>query len=406
MSRRSIGVFTGNRAEFGLLVPVIKAVLAHPNLDLRLYVSGGHLDSQSSHSVQEIVDEGFEIYKLIEPIYLDQSGVQSVPSDIAAYIQGISSALRDNPPDFFVVYADRFEGFAAVVSASQLLIPTAHIEGGDVTDGGTLDDSIRHAMTKLSHLHFTTHEQAMNRVLAMGEEPWRVHNVGLPAVDSILGGDLLPSVATCERLGIDPGHPLVVFTLHPQTAFPELAEFQIGVSLAAIERLLSTGVQVLATYPNNDDGSGTIISGLKSFESRRCHGFQLIPSLGRRLYHSVLALARDPSIQVCCLGNSSSGIKETPIFGCPTVNLGERQLGRMRAENVIDADFDAGEIVSAVQRCLGDCFREKCRTIVNPYGQPSVGARIAEVLAEMPLGSKLIVKKMALEGRSDNGWFR
>ena len=403
---RIVGIFTGNRAEFGLLMPVIRAVLEHPDLVLRLYVSGGHLDSKSSHSVEEILEEGLEIYKLIEPLGIGRADAGNVPSNIAAYMLAISSALRDDPPDLFVVYADRFEGFAAVVSSSQLLIPTAHIEGGDVTDGGTLDDSIRHAMTKLSHLHFTTHEQAKNRVLAMGEEVWRVNNVGLPAVDTILGDELLECSETCERLGLDPSRPIVVFTLHPQTAFPRHAESQIEVSLAAVETLLSRGVQVIATYPNNDDGSAAIVNALKSFDSEQKDGFQLVPSLGRKLYHSVLALAKNASIKVCCLGNSSSGIKETPIFGCPTVNLGERQLGRMRAENVIDADFKVAEIVSAVEHCFDDRFQVLCRSVKNPYGDPGVGARIAKVLAETPLGSKLIVKKMALEGRSDNGWYR
>lgn len=405
MNRRIVGVFTGNRAEFGLLVPVIRAVLAHPDLDLRLYVSGGHLDTKSSHSVKEILDEGLEIYKLIEPLDFGRAD-GSVPSNIASYIQAISSALVNDPPDLFVVYADRFEGFAAVVSSSQLLIPTAHIEGGDVTDGGTLDDSIRHAMTKLSHLHFTTHEQAKNRVLSMGEEVWRVHNVGLPALDAILSGDLLEGSETCECLGLDPLRPIVVFTLHPQTTFPELAGAQIGVSLAAIEVLLSRNIQVIATYPNNDEGSVAIVSALKSFDSKKYEGFTLLPSLGRRLYHSVLSLAKDTSILMCCMGNSSSGIKETPIFGCPTVNIGNRQLGRMRAENVIDVDFDVAEIVSAVERCFDDRFREQCRLVTNPYGDPGVGIRIAKVLAETPLGSKLIVKKMTLEGRSENGWYR
>ena len=188
MKIKKIGVFTGNRAEYGLQYPVLKAIEKHPNLDYQLMVSGAHLDDNFGNTKNEIINDGFKIASEIN-IHLDETKKFATPQAIGSGVIEISKELDRLQPDIFVVYADRFEGFAAVIASTQMNIPTAHIEGGDITEGGALDDSVRHAMTKLSHFHFTTNQQATNRILSMGEAAWRVKTVGFPAIDLIQEGN-------------------------------------------------------------------------------------------------------------------------------------------------------------------------------------------------------------------------
>lgn len=403
---RIIAVFTGNRAEYGLQRPILQAIDGHPALDYRLLVSGAHLDPDFGHTLDEIRGDGFRIDAEVKIDMLADDLIATAHA-IGSGIVSMTGALRRLRPDMLVVYADRFEGFGAVVAGTQMGIPTAHVEGGDLTEGGALDDSVRHAMTKLAHLHFTTNQQATNRVLAMGEEPWRVHTVGFPALDMIAEGDFASAEDVKERLGLNPDRPIVVFTQHSiATEFADAGQ-QVGPLLEGIVTLAARGVQVVATYPNNDAGGRRIIAALEELRARKLPGIWMVPSLGRRLYHGLLALARDPRRRIVCAGNSSSGIKETPAFHCPAVNVGTRQAGRLRGENVIDAPIETGAFVAAVERALFDeDFRARCRVADNPYGIGMAGRKIAAVLAEVPLDKRLIQKRMILQGEACNGWHR
>jgi UDP-hydrolysing UDP-N-acetyl-D-glucosamine 2-epimerase len=404
--KRVIAVFTGNRAEYGLQFPILRAIDAHPDLEYRLLVSGAHLDKDFGRTLAEIEADGFIIHDQIA-IDMPSDTLYATAQAIGSGVSSMSRALDRLKPDMLVVYADRFEGFAAVIAGTQMNVPTAHVEGGDLTEGGALDDSVRHAMSKLAHLHFTTNQQASNRVLAMGEEPWRVHTVGFPAIDLIQEGNFASPSDIAERLAIDPDRPTVLFTQHSVTTEFDQAAEQVLPSLTALERLAAEGVQIIATYPNNDAGGRRIIGELEAWASRGIPGVVVRRSLGRWLYHGVLALARDATRRAACVGNSSSGIKETPAFLCPTVNIGSRQLGRLRADNLIDADYDADAITSAVRRCLFDeVFRARCRAVQNPYGVGDAGRKIAEVLATVPLDGALLRKGMTLRGEARDGWFR
>ena len=406
MKKRTVCVFTGNRAEYGLQFPVLRAIGRHPELDYYLIVSGAHLDPNFGSTLEEIKEDGFHIDAEIK-IDMDARSLFSTAQAIGSGILSISQVLSDLKPDIMLVYADRFEGFAAVIAASQMNIPTAHIEGGDLTEGGALDDSVRHAMTKLAHLHFTTNQQATNRILAMGEEISRVHTVGFPAIDLISEGRFASTTETSETLSLDLSRPIVLFTQHSVSTEFSQAAAQIESSIIAIERLAAAGVQTILTYPNNDAGGQAIIEQLEIFGSVKKSNTQVCRSLGRYLYHGVLALARDPSLRVVCVGNSSSGIKETPAFGCPTVNIGSRQDGRLRGENVIDADYDADSIYNATWRCLyDDDFRELSQKAENPYWLGDAGPKIADVLATAPLGQVIIRKRMTLKGETNGGWYR
>lgn len=406
MTKRTIAIFTGNRAEYGLQYPILRAVDAHPQLDYRLLVSGAHLDSQFGRTLAEIEADGFRVHAEVE-IDMDAASLYATAQAIGSGVLSVSRVLAETKPDMMVVYADRFEGFAAVIAATQMNVPTAHVEGGDLTEGGALDDSVRHAMTKLAHLHFTTNQQATNRILAMGEEGWRVHTVGFPAIDLISQGRFAGAEEVVSRLGLDLDRPVVLFTQHSVTTEFDRAAEQVAPSLEAMARLGAAGVQVILTYPNNDAGGRQIIERLEAFAATKPANVQLHRSLGRHLYHGVLALARDPARRVACVGNSSSGLKETPAFGCPTVNIGSRQDGRLRGENVVDAPYDADAVVAATRRCLeDDGFRGLCRTADNPYFLGGAGEKIARVLAETPIDQALLRKRMTLAGETREGWFR
>ena len=406
MKKRVVAVFTGNRAEYGLQFPILRAINKHPDLEYRLLVSGAHLDPNFGSTLEEIRNDGFRIDAEIK-IEMDAASLFATAQAIGSGVLAISRVLDEMRPDIMVVYADRFEGFAAVIAATQMNIPTAHIEGGDLTEGGALDDSVRHAMTKLAHLHFTTNEQASNRILGMGEESWRVHTVGFPAIDLISEGKFATKVEITERLGLDLSRPIVLFTQHSVSTEFEKATKQVEPSIDAIKRLADEGIQTVLTYPNNDAGGQAIINELDSFGVLDYQNTQVKRSLGRYLYHGLLALARDPEIRVACLGNSSSGFKETPAFGCPTVNIGSRQEGRLRGENVLDAGYSSSEIYEQIKRSLfDDDFRELCRAAKNPYWLGEAGPKIAHVLATTPLDQGLIRKRMTLKGEAKDGWFR
>lgn len=406
MTKRRIAIFTGNRAEYGLQYPILRAVDRHPDLEYCLVVSGAHLDANFGRTLQEIRDDGFRIDAEVK-IEMDAASAFSTVNAIGSGVLAIGRALAELKPAVTVVYADRFEGFAAVIASTQMNIPTAHVEGGDLTEGGALDDSVRHAMTKLSHLHFTTNLQATNRILAMGEEPWRVHTVGFPAIDLISEGRYASPEEIEERLKLNLNEPVVLFTQHSVTTEVDFAEAQIQPSLEALAMLASEGVQCILTYPNNDAGGRAIIHRLEEFRARKLENVQVHRSLGRYLYHGVLALARDTDRRVACVGNSSSGIKETPAFGCPTVNIGSRQDGRLRGSNVVDVSYDCAGIQAAVSLCLfDDSFRTQCRSTDNPYYIGDAGLKIANVLAGVPISPALLRKQMTLRGEHENGWFR
>jgi len=407
---RVIGVFTGNRAEYGLQYPVLKAIDANPNLEYKLIVSGAHLDNDFGKTIQEIKDDGFEIHAEVD-IDLDESKVDGTSKAIGSGILSISTALKKINPDIFLVYADRFEGFAAVIASTQMNIPTAHIEGGDITEGGALDDSVRHAMTKLSHIHFTTNQQATNRILAMGEADWRVHTVGFPAIDMISENNYASREEIEEKFKIRADKPIILFTQHSVTTEFHEAANQIKPALFALKKAALEDAQIIITYPNNDAGGRKIIDTINKFKNSEfsdIKNIQIYSSLGRYNYHGILALASNPDNKICCVGNSSSGIKETPAFGCPTVNIGSRQSGRLRGKNVIDVDYKEIDIFDSIEFCLKDInFRKQCFETDNPYYAGNSGEKIAKIISKIPINKDLLRKKMTLNGEvNDKGWYK
>jgi len=388
---KKIAIFTGNRAEYGLQYPIIRAIADHPDLDYYLLASGAHLQEDFGYTKAEIEKDGITVYAEIK-IEFPEDNLTGTVHAIASGIMNMKSVLKELRPDMLLVYADRFEGFAAVISGTQMGIPTAHIEGGDITEGGALDDSVRHAMTKLSHLHFTTNEEASDRILKLGEESWRVHNVGFPVIDLIVQGNFASTAELESRFGWDLKKPVVIFTQHSVTTEFDMAGTQLKPALKALQMIAAEGVQVIVTYPNNDAGGQKIIEYIDELKSRNLENIQVYPSVGRYYYHGILHHCGKNGV---CVGNSSSGIKETPAFGCPAVNVGSRQKGRLRADNVIDTDYDTDDILSAIKKALYDLeFRKMCANCVNPYGAGGTGEKIAGILAATEINLALLQKKM------------
>lgn len=393
MNKRKVAIFTGNRAEYGLQYPIIRAIDRHPMLEYYLLVSGAHLQEGFGYTKKEIERDGFDIYAEVK-LRMDHDTLYSTAQAIGTGILSLSRILNKFKPDILVVYADRFEGFSAVITGTQMNIATVHIEGGDLTEGGALDDSVRHAMTKLSHLHFCTNSEAESRIIKLGEEPWRVYNVGFPIIDLLAEGIFASPTEIQENYGINISMPILVYTQHSVTTEYSKAIGQVRPSLEALVQAAEEGIQVIVTFPNNDAGGKRIVGELEKLRNKKIPGIHIYDSLGRYYYHGFLNICGRVGIGAC-IGNSSSGIKETPFFGCPTVNIGSRQNGRLRSTNVIDTDYDKEEIKDAIEKSLFDkIFREKCNQCDNPYGKGGAGKKIAEVLAEIPLTPNLYNKKV------------
>ena len=390
-AKKKIAIYTGNRAEYGLQYPIIKAVDRHPELEYFLLVSGAHLQEDFGYTKGEIEKDGFRIHAEVKLI-TKQDTLFSTAKSIGSGILSLSTILNQLKPDFLVVYADRFEGFSAVITGTQMNVPTAHVEGGDLTEGGALDDSVRHAMTKLSHLHFCTNEEARERILGLGEESWRVHNVGFPAIDLLAEGNYASPKEIQEKFCLDFNKPLIVFTQHSVSTEFDQAETQINPSLDALVKCTQEGIQVVITYPNNDAGGKRIINAIDALRKLSIPNMIVQESLGRYYFHGMLNICKDNGV---CAGNSSSGIKETPFFGSPTVNIGTRQNGRLRSTNIIDTGYDKVEIKSAIDKCLFDIeFRKECASCKNPYGFGNAGKKISNILAKSPTDIKMLQKRI------------
>jgi UDP-hydrolysing UDP-N-acetyl-D-glucosamine 2-epimerase len=388
---RTVAVFTGNRSEYGLQFPVLRAVDAHPALDYRLIAGGAHLDEDFGATLEEIREDGFEVHAQVD-VVTHQDTLAGTSQAIGSGILSVCQALSRLRPDWLLAYGDRYESFAAVIAATQMGIATAHVEGGDYTDGGALDDSVRHAMTKLAHLHFTTNTDATERVLRLGEEPWRVHTVGLPSLDLVASGDFAGADEVLEDLGLTADRPIHLFCQHSVATEADDAVVQLVPSLEALERLTADGHQVIVTYPNNDAGGRRMVVEIERLRGKT--GFVVEKSLGRRRFLGLLDVIGRHA-RGAFIGNSSAGIKETPAFGCPVVNIGSRQHGRLRGNNVLDVPYDADAIEAAALRCVDDdAFRGGCRVGGDPYGKGDAGPRIAETLAVTPVDQRLLQKRM------------
>jgi UDP-hydrolysing UDP-N-acetyl-D-glucosamine 2-epimerase len=379
--RRKIAVVTSSRADYSHLYWVLRTLSERADVDLRIIVMGAHLSSEFGNTVLEIEKDGFPIAARIECLLSSDSDV-GMAKTIGVATLGLAEHLGIIRPDILLLIADRYEMLAPAAVALALRIPIAHIEGGETSEGA-IDDAVRNALTKMAHIHFTSTFAARQRVIAMGEEEWRVHRAGAPSLDHLRRSTLLTQAELEEKLGCDLGTPTVLVSYHPVT----LAEDTLEEADTLFSALSQVSEQLIFCYPNADAGSRELIERTRTFLATRGNG-RVFVNLDAVTYWSLLREVE------ALVGNSSSGIMETASFGLPTVNVGARQQGRERAENVLDAAADAKEIVVAIRKALRVEFRESLRGMSsNPYGDGRASDRIAEVLGRVPLGRKLLVKR-------------
>jgi UDP-N-acetylglucosamine 2-epimerase (non-hydrolysing)/GDP/UDP-N,N'-diacetylbacillosamine 2-epimerase (hydrolysing) len=381
--KRRVAYVTGTRADYGLFSEALKRIRERPEIELSLIVTAMHLESQFGLTVRDIESDGMPIDARVPTLSSGDTGGDQARA-IGKAILGITDALERIRPEVVIVLGDRGEMLAGAIAAAHLNIPVAHVHGGEVS--GTVDDLVRHAISKLSHLHVPATDEAADRLRKLGEQPDRIWVVGATGLDYLRRFEPIPDAELAAELNLDPGKPFVLFTQHPVTVEMAGAAAQMETSLGA---LADAGVQVVATYPNADAGGKAMIEVLDRWAagSRWLHVF---PSLGQRRYASVLRRA------AAVAGNSSSGIIEAPFFGVPVINIGSRQAGRLRAENVVDVGYDRQEIRAAVAAALSDeVLIARARACHNPYGDGHAGEKIAEVLANIELGPALLTKRMS-----------
>jgi UDP-hydrolysing UDP-N-acetyl-D-glucosamine 2-epimerase len=378
---RTIAVATVARSDWGHLGPVLTALRAAPDVRLLLFVGGTHLAEAFGRSVELIEAEGWPIAERVEMLE-PSDAPEAIATSIGRGVAGFGRAYARHRPDLLVVLGDRFEMLSAAAAALPFVLPVAHLHGGEVTEGA-IDNQIRHAITKCAHLHFVSAEPHARRVAAMGEEPWRIHNVGAPGLDRIRTARLLPRAELARRLDLTEGDRWLIVTYHPATLEYQDTARHTDELLAAFEKVDATCV---VTYPNADTAGRTIIARLEEFAGRHDR-VRLARNLGDDVYLSLLRHAD------AMVGNSSSGLIEAPSFELPVVNVGARQSGRLRAANVVDVGPDRDEILAGIDAALAPTFREGLRGLKNPYGDGHAAERIVHVLRTIELGPTLTRKR-------------
>jgi GDP/UDP-N,N'-diacetylbacillosamine 2-epimerase (hydrolysing) len=374
-----VAVLTGKRGGFGALAPTMREI-AGRGMKLSVVVADQHLYARFGNTVQE-VEGSFPVAAAID---MEQRGDSNTDRARAIGV-GLTKAadvLGTLAPDTLLVIGDRGEVLAACVAAHNLRIAIAHVQGGDVS--GSLDEPVRHAITKLAHVHFPSTEKAAERILRMGEEPWRVHAVGDTHVDQILLGAVTPAEELRGRYGLSAGSPFLLVLQHSDSTDPGGSATQMAATVAATQAL---GLRTLYVYPCSDQGFEGIIAQI---ERVRGH-----PNISVHQNIPAPDFVGLQKIAGCLVGNSSAGLIETPYFGLPAVNVGERQIGREHAENVIHVPYDAAIIEQAIRRALYDApFRELCRRVRPPFGDGTAYRRIAEVLEAAVFDARLLNKRM------------
>lgn len=379
MHERSICFVTGSRAEYGLLSPVMHAVRKEPSFRLQVIVTGMHLAPQFGMTWQEIEKDGFPIDAKVD-LGLAGDSAQEVTCSLGRGVMGCARALEQLRPDLLVLLGDRYEILAAAQAALIARIPVAHVAGGDVTEGA-FDDAIRHSITKMAHIHFATNEAAARRVRQLGEDPANIHIVGSPGLDVIRTARLLDRPVLESELGFTLRKRNLLITFHPATLDDQPAGTQFRELLEALDRLGSdTGV--IFTLPNADPDGRAIIDLIGAYTATRPHT-KAFASLGQVRYLSTVAQVD------AVVGNSSSGLYEVPSFRKPTVNIGDRQKGRLQASSIINCRPEAGDI----ERAIRESFTKDCSDTRNPYGDGHSAERIVAALRAVPDYTTLVKKR-------------
>ena len=369
---KNIAVFTGTRAEYGLLYWLLKDIEADSELNLQLLVSGMHLSPEFGNTYQQIEADGFIIDEKIE-ILLSSDSAVGVAKSMGLGVLGFADALNRLKPNALIILGDRFEALAAAQTAMILKIPVIHLHGGEITEGA-YDDAIRHAITKLSFLHGTSTEEYRQRVIQLGESPERVVNVGAIGLDHLARSEMLSVQQIGKSLGFNLCSPYFLVTYHPVTLAEEDPEDSFQALLDSLDEFPDH--QVIITYPNADDGGRKIIPMLEAYASQSPNRVLAIKSLGQQRYLSTVKHAD------AVIGNSSSGIIEVPSFCVPTIDIGTRQKGRLAACSVHNCEPNKQSIMAAINHAISCDYKNK-KNILNPYGAGDASSKVIKMIKSL-----------------------
>lgn len=378
--KRKITCITGTRADYPRVKAVLREIEKRSSLELSLIVTGSHLLKEYGYSVREIERDGFEIAERVEMFVGDYNTPHGMAKAAARCSDGVADALERLRPDLVLITVDRVETLAATQSTALMNFPIAHIQGGEVT--GTIDESIRHAVTKMSHIHFPATPDAAERIVKMGERPEMVYCVGCPYIDIITSLEYKSKQELAKEYGFDAEKPLVLFTQHAVTTEFGNSFDQYKLTIDALEKF--SELEIVALYSNTDAGGAEIIREMNKVERLHIH-----PNIDSEDF---LALMKSADLMI---GNSSAAIREAPSFKLPAINIGSRQQGRLRADNVIDVPHDVDAIAGAIRTALYDeDFKKKVSAVVNPYGDGKAAVRIVDILESIELTPELIQKRI------------
>ncbi|MBT7950861.1 MAG: UDP-N-acetylglucosamine 2-epimerase (hydrolyzing) [Gammaproteobacteria bacterium] len=372
--KRKICVITGTRAEYGLLRWVMAGIRDNTQLELQIIATGMHLSPEFGLTFKEIEKDGFKINRKVEML-LSSDTSTGLAKSMGLGMIGFGEALQQLHPDLVLVLGDRFEIFSAVSAAMVARIPVAHLHGGEATEG-LIDESIRHSITKMSHLHFVAAEEYRKRVIQLGEQPDRVFKVGGLGIDNIKKLDLLGRAELENALGFKFGHRNLLVTFHPVTLENASSIHQMKELLAALEYEEDTSF--IFTMPNADTDGRVLFEVIEDFVASHSNA-RAYTSLGQLRYLSCIQHVDG------VVGNSSSGLTEAPSFKKGTINIGDRQRGRLKAESVIDCIPERLAITKALQELYSDKFKGKLMDVHNPYGDGGASERVVDMLAEISL---------------------
>lgn len=378
---RRIAAVTVGRSDYGIYRPIFERVLSTRGLELGVLASGTHLRREFGLTVRDIEADGFPVRARV-PALSSVDGPGSIARAMGRAAAGFASAYAASRPDMLLVLGDRYEMHAAALAALPFNIPVAHIQGGELTLGA-FDDALRHSITKLSHLHFVSTGIYARRVRQLGEEAWRVVVCGAPGLDNLRSVRLLEPAEISRRYGLSVEPKPLLVTFHPVTLEVDRLAWQVSELLGALD---DSGLPLVFTMPNADTRGSLIRSRVRAFVSRRPLA-RAVEDMGTQGYFSLMARA------AAMVGNSSSGIIEAPSFGLPVVNVGNRQQGRLRAENVIDVGYSRGEIRAGLRRALAPGLRERLSRRRNPYGDGKASSRIVRRLKNISLDRRLLAKR-------------
>jgi UDP-hydrolysing UDP-N-acetyl-D-glucosamine 2-epimerase len=377
MKKRKIVYITGTRAEYGVMLQILHQIHTHPNLELSLIVTGMHLSKEHGYTLKGLQKDKFNIGAVVDA-KIKKMDTTEMAKSLGYCVIGMAESFQKIKPDIVLLEGDRGESLAAAIAAAHMNIPIVHISGGDIS--GSIDNSIRKAITCFAHIHLANTQKSAQRLIKMGEQPWRVHMVGALGLDRRFEKIISPKDLS-TRFGFDLNKPLLLMVQHPVTGEATDAGSQMKKTLDAIVKLKQ---QTILIYPNSDAGGKEMIAVLRKYQ--HYDFIKVFESLPRRMFLSLMAVAD------VLIGNSSAGLVETPLFNLPTINIGTRQQGRERGTNVIDVGYDTNKIYTVAKKIISHKKHNKSRKTKTPYKNRNTAKKVVDILITIPIDKKVLQK--------------